>query len=302
MPGGTLAPEIRAAVIPFRRALRRASDVVRRDLPWVGLDDPWAIFVSEVMLQQTSTARVLGPWRRFVATYPTPASCAHAPLADVLRLWQGLGYPRRAKSLHDASRIMVERFAGGVPSSPGDLLTLPGIGPYSANAVASFAYRRRVAVLDTNVGRVLARALANRPLRAREAQHLADTLLARDARIFNQAMLDLGAQFCTKTPRCAPCPVRRQCRWWREGGDDPAPQSAAVTRPQARFVGSDRQVRGRLLRALGGGAMSRRALRDELRDVARPRLDRALERLSEEGLVAVHGERVALTGDVVRAQ
>jgi A/G-specific adenine glycosylase len=168
--------------------------------------------------------------------------------------------------------------------------------------VASFAYRRRVAVLDTNVGRVLARALANRPLRAREAQHLADTLLARDARIFNQAMLDLGAQFCTKTPRCAPCPVRRQCRWRREGGDAPAPQSAAVTRPQARFVGSDRQVRGRLLRALGGGAMSRRALRDELRDVERPRLDRALERLREEGLVAVHGERVALNGDVVRAQ
>lgn len=301
MPAETLEPEIRAAVIPFRRALRRASDTVRRDLPWVGLDDPWAIFVSEVMLQQTSTARVLGPWQRFVATYPTPRSCAHAPLANVLRLWQGLGYPRRAKSLHDASRIMVELFAGRVPSSPDDLVSLPGIGPYSANAVASFAYRRRVAVLDTNVGRVLARALANRPLRPREAQQLADALLPREAASFNQAMLDLGAQFCTTTPRCAQCPVRRQCRWRREGGDDPAPRSAAVSRPQANFVGSDRQLRGRLLRALGGGARSRHALRVELRDVERSRLDRVLERLASEGLVAVHGERVALNGDVVSA-
>ncbi|MBW4029087.1 MAG: A/G-specific adenine glycosylase [Acidobacteria bacterium] len=282
----------------MRRALRRASVVLRRDLPWVGHDDPWAIFVSEVMLQQTSTSRVMEPWRRFIAFYPTPASCARAPLSDILRLWQGLGYPRRAKSLHDAARTMVEDFAGAVPSAPEDLRRLPGVGPYTAHAVASFAFERRVAVVDTNVGRVLARALANRPLRAREAQHLAESLLPRSqVAAFNQAMLDLGAQHCTKVPKCAHCPVQRQCRWRREGGGDPAPASAGVSRPQAAFAGSDRQVRGRMMAVLGAGPVNRRTFARQLADVDPTRRERLLAQLVRDGLVRVGDQRVSLSGD-----
>jgi A/G-specific adenine glycosylase len=294
----TLEPEILNLLPPFRRALRRASLGLRRELPWIGLNDPWAIFVSEVMLQQTSTGRVIEPWRRFLSTYPTPTACARAPLADVLRLWSGLGYPRRAKSLRDAAQVMTDRFDGHVPSSVEDLVSLAGVGPYTAHAVASFAFGRRVAVLDTNVGRVLARAIANRPLRPREAQDLATALLPRKSTAdFNQALLDLGAQWCVREPRCAQCPVRAQCRWQREGGDDPAPRSAAVSRPQAAFAGSDRQVRGRILRALNHGALSQHTLAFELYDIDAPRLVILTNQLRRDGLISDHDERLALSGD-----
>ena len=298
MAGVTLEPEILNLLPPFRRALRRASPGLRRELPWIGLNDPWAIFVSEVMLQQTSTGRVIEPWRRFLRTYPTPAACARAPLADVLRLWSGLGYPRRAKSLRDAAQVMTDCFDGNVPSSVEDLVSLAGVGPYTAHAVASFAFGRRVAVLDTNVGRVLARAIANRPLRPREAQDLATALLPRESTAdFNQALLDLGAQWCVREPRCAQCPVRAQCRWQREGGDDPAPRSAAVSRPQAAFAGSDRQVRGRILRALNHGALSQHTLAFELYDIDAPRLAILTNQLRRDGLISDHDERLALSGD-----
>jgi A/G-specific adenine glycosylase len=298
VPEVDLEPETLAAIRSFRPALRRSAPALRRELPWLGHGDPWAIFVSEVMLQQTSTSRVVEPWARFVATFPTPASCARAPLADVLRLWKGLGYPRRAKALRDAAQVMVEEFDGDVPSTPEDLRRLPGVGPYTANAVASFAFHRRVAVLDTNVGRVLARAVANRPLGTSQAQHLADTLAPRrDVAAFNQAMLDLGAQHCTKRPRCATCPLQRQCRWRREGGPDPAPNSAGVSRPQSPFAGSDRQVRGRILSALGEGPVSRRALDRQLGDVEAPRRAALLGKLVDEGLVSAGAQWVALNGD-----
>ena len=216
-----------------------------RPLPWIGHADPWAVLVSEVMLQQTQTSRVIGPWTRFMAAFPTPTACADAPLADVLRLWSGLGYHRRAKALHDAARMIRDEFGGVVPDEVADLRRLPGIGEYTANAVASFAFGRRVAVVDTNVGRVLARALdqsnAERPRGACRANEL---LPRTNAASFNQAMLDLGAQFCTSTPRCATCPVARVCKWHREGGADPAPRSAGVSRPQSTFAGirADRRV------------------------------------------------------------
>jgi A/G-specific adenine glycosylase len=209
-----------------------------------------------------------------------------------------LGYPRRAKSLRDAAQAMTERFDGNVPSSVEELVSLAGVGPYTAHAVASFAFDRRVAVLDTNVGRVLARAIANRALRPREAQDLATALLPRESTAdFNQAMLDLGAQWCVRAPRCAQCPVRAQCRWQREGGEDPAPRSAAVSRPQATFAGSDRQVRGRILKALNHGALSRRALALELCDIDAPRLALLSNQLIRDGLISDQDERLALSGD-----
>jgi A/G-specific adenine glycosylase len=297
MPEVDLEADVLSALAPFRRALRRAAPGLRRDLPWIGIDDSWAVFVSEVMLQQTSTGRVAKPWRHFLEVFPTPLSCASAPLADVLRLWSGLGYPRRAKSLHEAARMMSERFDAAVPSSIDDLLSLPGVGPYTAHAVATFAFDVPVAVLDTNVGRVVSRALANRVMRPREAQALATALLPRnDVAAFNQAMLDLGAQYCTRSPRCATCPVSVACRFWREGGEDPAPRSAAVSRPQSPFAGSDRQVRGRVLKSLHDGPLARRTLVARLADVDSSRVDALLEQLELEGLIGHEGHRLVLGG------
>lgn len=151
------------------------------------------MLVSEFMLQQTQTSRVQAPWRAFLNAFATPTDCADAPLERVLQQWSGLGYHRRAKALHDAARMIRDDFAGVVPRKVADLRRLPGVGEYTANAVASFAYGAPVAVLDTNVGRVLARALENRSLRSSEARTAAQALLPRrDGPAFNQAMLDSG--------------------------------------------------------------------------------------------------------------
>jgi A/G-specific adenine glycosylase len=174
---------------------------------------------------------------------------------------------------------------------------LPGVGEYTANAVASFAFGRRVAVLDTNVGRVLARALANEPLRTRDARALAHQLLPRSGIAeFNQAMIDLGAQFCRATPRCDECPLVRSCAWRRHGGVDPAPLSAAVSRPQAKFVGSNRQLRGRVMRALHDGPRAKTRLVRDL-GVERSRADVVLESLVRDGLVCKMARSYSLCGD-----
>jgi A/G-specific adenine glycosylase len=250
------------------------------------------------MLQQTQTSRVVGPWTNFIAAFPSPTSCADAPLSAVLRLWSGLGYHRRAKALHDASKMIRDEFDGGVPKVVADLRRLPGVGEYTANAVASFAFGSNVAVVDTNVGRVLARAIANRTLRASEARILANDLLPRsDAAAFNQAMLDLGAQFCTSTPKCASCPVARACKWNLEGGPDPAPRSAGVSKAQSKFQGSDRQVRGRVLAALRERPRSMQHLVVCVEEVNADRTETLVEGLIADGLVERRGQLVRLCGD-----
>jgi A/G-specific adenine glycosylase len=215
----------------------------------------------------------------------------------VLRLWSGLGYHRRAKALHDAATMIRDEFDGAVPSEIDELRRLPGVGEYSANAVGSFAFGRHVAIVDTNVGRVLARAVANRSLSTREARALATELLPRtQAAAFNQSMLDLGAQYCTSTPRCATCPVARQCRWSQEGGPDPAPRSAGVSRPQPRFEGSDRQARGRVLAALRERPRSTQQLLTCL-DVDADHGATLIAGLVADGLVTRRGHLVHLSGD-----
>jgi A/G-specific adenine glycosylase len=256
-------------------------------MPWIGDDRPWAVLVSEVMLQQTQTSRVIERWREFLERFPTPSDCADAPLSEILALWQGLGYPRRAKSLHDAARVIRDDFAGLVPSDLAELRSLPGIGDYTAAAVASFAFGRRVAVLDTNVGRVLARAVANRRLARTEAQSLAQALLPRaGSATFNQAMLDLGAQFCRAVPRCDVCPVVSHCHWRREGGDDPAPKSAAVSRAQSAFAGSNRELRGRVMRVLITAPATRGQLNSVMNEVEADRRGEILAGLLRDGLIA----------------
>jgi A/G-specific adenine glycosylase len=247
------------------------------------------------MLQQTQTSRVVEPWHRFLELFPTPTRCADAPLSSVLAAWTGLGYPRRAKALHGAARVIRDDHGGEVPSSVAQLLELPGVGEYTAHAVASFAFGERVAVLDTNVGRVLARALENRTLRHGEARALAASLVpSRDSARFNQAMLDLGAQFCRATPNCEFCPMRTNCAWQHEGGNDPAPKSAAVSRPQTAFKGSNRELRGRVMRELTLSPRTMRQIDRMLGGVGASRRREVLESLVRDGLVSRSGQTYSL--------
>jgi len=229
-----------------------------RDLPWRATRDPWSILAAEIMLQQTQALRVVPKWEAFMARYPTATVCASASLGDVLRDWHGLGYPRRARNLHEAAAAMVERHRGQVPDDLAALLALPGVGPYTARAVLAFAFERDVAVVETNIARVLARTAGQR-LTARSVQAAADALVPRgEGWVWNQVLMDLGATVCRPSPRCDECPVARSCGWRRAGkaAPDPAHGSAGVSTTQAPYVGSDRQARGAVLRRLLDGARS----------------------------------------------
>jgi A/G-specific adenine glycosylase len=235
------------------------SGTRRPDLPWRSTRDPWAVLVSEVMAQQTQLSRVVPAYRRFLDRFPDPAACASAPLADVLRAWEGLGYNRRAANLHRTAVALVTDHGGRVPDDLATLMGLPGIGSYTARAVLAFAFEADIGVVDTNAGRVLARAVAGHPIPLREAQRLVDSMVpAGGGWEFGQALLDLGASVCQSgVPRCGECPLRRRCRWAARGLDlpDPALGSAAVSVPQSPFVGSDRQGRGRLVDRLRRGGV-----------------------------------------------
>lgn len=236
-----------------QRGLLRWAAAEQRDLPWRRTRDAWAVLVSEAMLQQTQVARVVPKYHAFLDRFPEPEDCAAAPQGDVVTMWAGLGYNRRAVQLHRAARSMVERHEGRVPDRLDELLALPGVGPYTARAVLAFAFEADAAVVDTNVARVLARRKGHR-LTATEAQRAADDWLPPGAAwSWNQGLLDLGAGVCTaRSPQCPVCPVRTGCTWAAQGNraPDPAVGSAGVSGPQSRFDGSDRQGRGRLVDAL----------------------------------------------------
>jgi A/G-specific adenine glycosylase len=228
-----------------------------RDLPWRRPGTPpWAILVSEVMLQQTPVARVLPAYSAWLERWPTPAVLAADEPGEAVRQWGRLGYPRRALRLHAAACAIVERYAGVVPRELGELLTLPGVGDYTARAVAAFAFRQRHAVVDTNVRRVVARTVegvADAPVTRRDLL-LVEELLPADpeaAATAGVALMELGALICTaRAPSCPTCPVADRCRWLARGR--PA-LDVPVRRPQA-YAGTDRQVRGRLLAVLRDAA------------------------------------------------
>jgi A/G-specific adenine glycosylase len=224
----------------------------RRDFPWRHTADPWEILVSEVMLQQTQAGRVVSYYQAFLQAFPTPTDCARARPADVVRIWSGLGYNRRALNLHRAAQTIATEHAGVIPDDDHALRSLPGIGPATARAVRSFAFGADVAVLDTNVIRVLSRAINAAPLKATQAAKLADRLVPSGRSWeFNQGLFDLGATVCTPRPACAECPLTRMCGWHKSGLADPDPwRTSPTTRPQSRFAGSDRQGRGQLLKVL----------------------------------------------------
>lgn len=262
-----------------------------RDLPWRQTRDPWAVLVSEVMLQQTQAPRVVPKWSAFLDAFPTTASCAAASLGDVLRLWQGLGYPRRARNLHAAAGE-VERL-GGFPATLEGLLALPGVGAYTARAVLAFAFETDAAVVDTNIARVIAR-VEGRRLTAGSVQRIADEwAVPGEAWAWNQCLMELGAVLCRPgNPSCDRCPLSPHCAW-RGRGDDPAVGSAGVSRTQARFDGSDRQARGALLRALGGAPV---AIGDAASVMQRDTATavRLVEALCSEGLCVRDGTSIRL--------
>ncbi len=244
----------------MRRAVLGVGRSGLRPFPWRETRDPWAVLVSEVMLQQTQATRVVAPFLGFIDRFPTVTACAHAGLGPVLEAWAGLGYNRRARHLHEAAQAMVERYGGTVPADLGALRGLPGVGPYTARAVLIFAFERDEAVVDVNVARVLARAVSGTPLPRGATQSLADTLVPRGrAWEWNQALIDLGAELCTaRTPACGRCPLAPSCAWFNaaHGEPDPAPRTAR----QSSFEGSDRQGRGRLVDALRRGPVPPRRL------------------------------------------
>jgi len=223
------------------RPLLTWYDQVRRDLPFRRTLDPYAIWVSEVMLQQTQVSTVLPYFERWMQRFPNVSALAGASEDDVLHAWQGLGYYSRARSLRRAALAVVERFSGELPKSVAELLSLPGVGPYSAGAIASIAYARRVPVVDGNVIRVLCRlfALEGDPARTplkHELWRIAGELVP-EARPgdYNQALMELGALLCTpKKPSCPSCPLARQCQAYAGGQQEALPQLAQ--RPAATEV------------------------------------------------------------------
>jgi A/G-specific adenine glycosylase len=283
------------------RELSRWYEHAQRDLPWrrPGVT-PWQILVSEFMLQQTPVARVEPIWLAWVDRWPTPSATATASAADVLRAWGKLGYPRRAKRLHECATVIAEQFDDVVPSEVETLLTLPGIGAYTARAVACFAYQQRVPVVDTNVRRVVARAVhgradASASSSPRDLDDVA-VLLPNDADAprFSVALMELGATVCTaRAPQCGLCPLSA-CAWRSRG----YPAGTAARRVQ-QYAGTDRQVRGRLLDVLRGNESPvTRAQLDMAWRTDKAQRDRALDSLLVDGLVEQTADgRFALAGE-----
>lgn len=283
----------------FEHGSELVTEVVRwfrgsaRDLPWRRPEaTAWAVMVSEFMLQQTPVSRVLPVYEAWLERWPTPAALAAEPVGEAVRAWGRLGYPRRAQRLHAAATAIEEEFEGVVPSTYEDLWSLPGVGEYTAGAIASFAYGKRHIVLDTNVRRVLARAVSGveypAPATTPADRRVATGLLparAADAAEWAAASMELGAVVCTaRAPRCEECPVAAVCAWVAAG----KPTYDGPPRRGQTYEGTDRQARGRLLAVLRDthGAVGREELEAAwTRDVGQR--ERALASLVADGLVAV---------------
>jgi len=284
--------ELRSAVIEW-------YDEHQRDLPWRRADaGPWAVMVSEFMLQQTPVTRVLPVFEAWLTRWPTPAALAAEPSGEAVRAWGRLGYPRRALRLHAAATTITEQYGGEVPADHDDLLALPGVGAYTAAAISAFAFDGSEPVLDTNVRRVLARSITgvefpgNSVTRA-ERELAASLVPDEHPGHWAVAVMELGALVCTATnPKCASCPITDQCAWTAAG----RPAYDGPARKVQTYAGTDRQCRGRLLAVL----------RDAEGSVTKARLDavwgddvqreRALEALITDGLVELSGDRYALPG------
>jgi A/G-specific adenine glycosylase len=277
----------------------------QRDLPWRKTRDPYAILVAEVMLQQTQVERVIPKYREFLRCFPTPHALAEAPRAEVIRRWAPLGYNLRAVRLHEAAQQVVAQFGGRLPSGPEELRRLKGLGPYTAAAIACFAFAQDVAVVDTNVRRVLSRiANGTAPLPEREVGARAEALVPDgQASAWNQALMDLGATVClARRPRCMLCPARAFCKAapLLQGGNGHVAEERAGYRIKREppFKGSSRYYRGRVveaLRQLGEGeaitlSVLGEAIKPGMAAVEMPWLLGLVHGLEADGLVKVAGK------------
>lgn len=254
--------------------------------------------VSEFMLQQTPVKRVLPRWEQWLKRWPTPKDLAESPVAEAIRHWGNLGYPRRAKRLHESSVILTQQFNGEVPQTFEGLVSLPGVGEYTANAILAFAFGRRSLVLDVNVRRLLARAWLGQshqaPAVSMIERSLAQKLLPmvdKHAAVWSAASMELGAVICTaRDPSCDKCPIVNDCNWFSQG----KPISVIPKRIQARYEGSMRQERGRILKILRNQRTptSWEQLMEQSPDQLRS--ETALNQLLNEGMIAKIKERYAL--------
>lgn len=286
-----LAPSTSATPEPARvrrRLMAWYRERGRHDLPWRLTRDPYAVLVSEVMLQQTQVERVLPYYTAWLARWPTFAALAAATPADVIREWRGLGYNRRALNLHRLAVAVTRNHGGGLPASPTALRRLPGIGPYTAAAIGSFAREQRIAVVDTNIARVLARAFfgaaSQREVPDRALAGRADALLpSREVRHHNLALMDLGATVCgARAPRCGECPVGRLCAWKAAGH----PPGEATRPPTPRFEHTARFARGRIIDALRAAPATAAELASILGEPHATRIGHYLQMLGRDALVA----------------
>lgn len=264
-----------------------------RDLPWrFGRATAWGVLVSEVMSQQTQMSRVVPYWTAWMERWPDARALADAPKAEVITAWGRLGYPRRALRLQECARTVAERYDGALPRTYDELVALPGVGDYTASAVMSFAFGERIAVIDTNIRRVLARAFRGEESLGGSASQMeretARRLLPESDKVsvvWNQAVMELGATVCTaRAPLCESCPIAGQCAFLRNGRPGLGQRR---TRPRQRFQGTDRQVRGLVLEALrglpSGGTLERARVERLWED--RVQLDACVASLDDDGLV-----------------
>jgi A/G-specific adenine glycosylase len=271
------------AAAALRRRLLRWYGRSARELPWRRTRDPYAVLVSEMMLQQTGVARVLPAYTAFLRRFPDLGALSRASLADVLRAWSGLGYNRRARDLHRIARL----HPSVLPATREALDALPGVGAYTAGAVSCFSRGENVAFADTNIRRVLGRVLLGRIASEREAVGLDERLVPRrGADRWHHALMDLGATVCVaRTPHCGDCPLADGCRSLGR-------VVRAAPRRQAAFATSDRRVRGRIVSVLAeGGAMRMHTLERAIDDLRARAMVEVLER---EGLLERVGDRVRL--------
>ena len=255
-----------------------------RDLPWRSTKDPYAILVSELMLQQTQVSRVIPKWRAWLERFPDFKTLANAPTRDVLQLWSGLGYNSRALRLRELAIVVMKEWRGKLPHEPEQLLTLPGIGPYTANAVASFAFGADVLAMDTNLKRVLGRYFGTAEIKMKVPRGKAYAM--------NAALMDIGASVCGRTPDCANCPLQKYCVTQGRAKHE-------VKKPKAqKFAESDRCIRGSIMRALieksSTPAILKRIASQRCINVTPERLSKILHALQREGLVKCVGSKISL--------
>jgi A/G-specific adenine glycosylase len=285
-----------AELAEIRSQLLAWWDVNARDLPWrFGRTTPWGVLVSEVMSQQTQMSRVVPYWQSWIAVWPDARALSKASPAEVITAWGKLGYPRRALRLQACARVVSEQYQDELPKTYMELTNLPGVGDYTASAVMSFAYGERIAVLDTNIRRVLSRIFLGTQSQggssSLEERSLAAAMLPDDVHqsvLWNQALMELGALTCTaRKPLCESCPLAQYCAFNAAGKPG---LGLRPTRPRQHFKGTDRQVRGIILDALRNASAHARVSREELDGLwsVSGQLDACLASLDDDGLIMIH--------------